>query len=81
MFWEKKLEDWVDGIRNRTTLPLRVQLWNGRRFDFGTPFPQVTVCIPQASSLAYLLRPSLLNLGRAYVEGKIDIEGKVDQII
>ncbi|MBC7573588.1 MAG: class I SAM-dependent methyltransferase [Herminiimonas sp.] len=81
MFWEKKLEDWVDGIRNRAVLPLRVQLWNGRRFDFGTPFPQVTVRIPQASSLAYLLRPSLLNLGRAYVEGKIDIEGKVDQII
>jgi cyclopropane-fatty-acyl-phospholipid synthase len=81
LFWEKTLEHWVDGIRNQAALPLRVQLWNGRRYDFGTPFPQVTVRIPQASSLAYLLRPSLLNLGRAYVEGKIDIEGKVDQII
>ena len=35
MFWERKLEHWVDHIRENAALPLRLQLWNGQRFDFG----------------------------------------------
>ena len=81
MFWEKKLGNWVDSVRERTALPLRLELWNGQQLDFGQHAPQVTVKVPHASALQYLLTPSLFNLGTAYVEGKIDIEGKVNEII
>ena len=82
MFWEAKLQHWVDDIRNRAALPLRLELWNGQRFDFSTASaPEVIVRIPHASSLSYLLTPSLSNLGEAYVEGKIEVEGKLKQII
>lgn len=81
MFWEKKLGNWVDSIRDRTALPLRLELWNGQQLDFGQHAPQVTVRVPHASALSYLLTPSLYNLGRAYVEGKIEVEGRVNEII
>ena len=40
MFWERKLEHWVDHIRENAALPLRLQLWNGRHFDFGKQAPK-----------------------------------------
>jgi cyclopropane-fatty-acyl-phospholipid synthase len=81
VFWEKKLVDWVDQVRAHAGLPLRLELWNGERLDLGPTTPQVTIRIPHASSLSYLFAPSLANLGQAYVEGKIDIEGRVNEII
>jgi len=80
MFWESRLDHWVTQVRHHAALPLRLELWNGKRFDFSQA-PQVTVRVPRASSLPYLLRPSLSNLGTAYVEGKLDIEGRVSEII
>jgi len=81
MFWEKKLENWVDGVRRQAAIPLRLQLWNGQQFDFDQHTPKVTVRVPHASSLPYLLTPSLANLGQAYVEGKLEVEGRVNEII
>ena len=66
MFWEKKLGSWVDSVRNQAALPLRVELWNGQKLDFGKQSPQVTVRVPHASALSYLMTPSLFNLGKAY---------------
>ena len=43
MFWEKKLAAWVEEIRHATALPLRLELWNGRQFDFSDGVPQVAV--------------------------------------
>lgn len=81
MFWEKKLANWVESHRAQSALPLRLQLWNGQQFDLGLHAPQVTVKISQASALSYLLNPSLDNLGLAYVEGKLDVEGRLNAII
>lgn len=81
MFWEKKLVSWVDSIREQAALPLRLELWNGQKVDFGQHVPQVTIKVPHVSALSYLLTPSLFNLGKAYVEGKIEVEGRVNEII
>ncbi|MDP5008891.1 MAG: cyclopropane-fatty-acyl-phospholipid synthase family protein, partial [Glaciimonas sp.] len=86
MLLEKKLQRWVDEVRHRVTLPLRLVLWNGQYYDFSCPdngvfVPEVTIRVPQASALTYLLTPSLSNLGEAYVEGKIEVEGKLKKII
>jgi cyclopropane-fatty-acyl-phospholipid synthase len=81
VFWEKRLGNWVENVRSRSALPLRLELWNGQRLDFGMPAPQVTVKVPSAAALPYLLTPSLSNLGKAYVEGKIDIEGRAREIV
>jgi cyclopropane-fatty-acyl-phospholipid synthase len=81
MFWEKRLNNWINGVRHQAALPLRLQLWNGQEFDFGQHAPQVTVRVPHVSALTYLLTPSLANLGKAYVEGKLEVEGRVHEVI
>ncbi len=82
MFWEKKLTRWVEDVRTRANLPARLVLWSGQQFDFGNfSAPQVTLKVNQASALPLLLDPSLDNLGEAYVKGKIDVEGKLADII
>jgi cyclopropane-fatty-acyl-phospholipid synthase len=81
VFWEKRLEHWVDDVRHQSALPLRLQLWNGRQFDFSQSAPQVTVRVPHVSALSYLLKPSLANLGKAYVEGTLEVEGRVTEVI
>lgn len=81
MFWERRLGNWVDDLRNRAALPLRLELWNGQQLDFGHQTPQVTIRIPHVSALNYLLTPSLFNLGKAYVEGKIEVDGNAKEII
>ncbi len=81
MFWEKKFSQWITRMRHQTVLPLRVILWNGLQFDLAEVTPKVTVRLPGPSSLTYLLNPSLKNLARAYVEGKLHVEGQLQSVI
>src|SRR5690606_41373817 len=80
MFWEKKLESWIDEIRRQAALPLRLELWNGQAYALGEA-PQVTVRVRDASALGYLLKPSLATLGKAYVEGLLDVDGPLGAIV
>jgi cyclopropane-fatty-acyl-phospholipid synthase len=81
MIWEKQLEQWATKIRGQAALPLRLDLWNGQRLQFSNGAPQVIIRVPHVSALKYLLQPSLNSLGEAYVNGKIEVEGKAKAII
>lgn len=74
MFFEKRFLKTIDQIRKRVAVPLRIELWNGRQFDFCT-HPSVTVIIPSSSALRYFISPNLNKLGEAFVEGHIRVEG------
>ena len=81
MFNEIRLSAWSTGVRKNLSLPLRVELWNGQRLDFSPEPPRVTIRIPDAGAVRYLLSPSLYNLGTAYVEGAIDVSGRATDMI
>jgi len=81
MFSALKLSAWSTGLRSQLSLPLRVELWNGERLDFSSDPPRVTIRVPGPSSLRYLLSPTLYNLGRAYVEGALEIRGRAADMI
>jgi cyclopropane-fatty-acyl-phospholipid synthase len=81
MFTEMKLSAWSSGLRSKVSLPLRVELWNGEHIDLSSEPPRVTIRVPHPSSLRYLLSPSLYNLGRAYVEGALEIRGRAADMI
>jgi cyclopropane-fatty-acyl-phospholipid synthase len=74
MFFEKRFLKTIDQIRGRVAVPLRIELWNGRQFDFCSE-PSVTVTIPNSSALRYFISPNLNKLGEAFVEGHIRVEG------
>lgn len=69
----------VDRIRPVEPIPLRLQLWDGRHFDFSQQ-PTVTIAIPKPSALKYFVSPSLGKLGEAFVEGHIRVEGSIHEI-
>jgi cyclopropane-fatty-acyl-phospholipid synthase len=81
VFNQIRLSHWSASVRARPALPLRVILWNGQQLDFSLEPPRVTIRVPRPSSLRYLLSPSLYNLGRAYVEGAIDVSGRAADMI
>ena len=59
---------------------MRVCLWNGTRFDLDIS-PTVTVHVASMAGLRYLINPTLDGLGKGYVEGSIDLEGKVTDVV
>jgi cyclopropane-fatty-acyl-phospholipid synthase len=83
VFNQIRLSAWSAGLRNKLSipLPLRVELWNGQRFDFSPEPPRVTIRVPNPSAVRFLLSPSLYSLGSAYVEGAIEVSGRANDMI
>jgi cyclopropane-fatty-acyl-phospholipid synthase len=79
VFIESRLERLVQQVRNTAAIPLRLQLWNGHRFDLSS-HPTVIITIPKASALRYFISPDLNKLGEAFVEGHIRVEGPIHEI-
>jgi cyclopropane-fatty-acyl-phospholipid synthase len=61
-------------------LPLRLKLWDGKQLDLG-PSPRVTLVVKDPSLVTQLVHPSLDALGAAYVEGRVDLEGPIEDVI
>lgn len=80
MFWEKRLDALVTGLRQRYAIPLRIILWNDLQYDLAEQ-PMVTVRVRDKSALRYILSPSIDNLARAYIEEDIDVTGKLQDIV
>ncbi|MCL2872605.1 MAG: cyclopropane-fatty-acyl-phospholipid synthase family protein [Betaproteobacteria bacterium] len=74
---------WAERLRQRFDLPLLV-CWKGSaglRLCQANTEPRVTIDVRDTSGAAALLSPSLDNLGRAYVEGHLDVTGTVRDIM
>lgn len=79
---KKRLLQWASEIRQRTDLRARLVLWDGQHFDLGRfNVPEVVIHIKEMAAIPYLLGASMSKLGEAYVKGKIDVEGKLSDII
>ena len=79
---ERTLTPWADRLRERLDLPLLVRWQGGGGLRLGWfEQPRVTLEVRDAIGATALLAPSLDNLGRAYVEGHIDVDGRVQDII
>jgi cyclopropane-fatty-acyl-phospholipid synthase len=80
MLLEDRIQRIVEDVGRHNALPLRLKLWDGRAWDL-SPHPKVTVSVPRASAARYLLKPDFSTLGEAVVEGHIEVEGPVREII
>lgn len=76
---ESQIERWIMA-RAGDELPLAIELPSGRRIEMG-PHPTVLLRINSTPAIRTLLNPTLGNLGTAYVEGDIDLEGRIDDIL
>ncbi|KOP57629.1 fatty acid methyltransferase [Pseudomonas coronafaciens pv. porri] len=61
-------------------LPLRLKLWDGYQVDLG-PAPSVTIVIKDPQLVADFTHPSLGLLGSAFVEGRLELEGSISEVV
>lgn len=80
MVLESQIEKMVGELRAGASLPLAIELWNGKRYALGDR-PTVTLRVPAASAVKYLAKADLAALGEAYVEGHIEVEGPIGDAI
>ena len=76
---ESQLERWFVSHAGED-LPLAIELPSGRRIE-KSPGAKVLMRLKSLSSLRTLMNPTLGHLGAAYVEGDIDLEGPIDDIL
>ncbi len=79
MIIESQVEKAIDGLRAHG-LPLTIELWNGKRYQLSGETP-VTLRIPGAGALKYFIGADLAKLGEAYVEGHIDVDGPIREVL
>ncbi len=79
MFWETRFAKFAARLRSHD-IPVTIELWNGTSVALGAA-PTVTLRVRNFAALRCLLDPSLASLGRAYVEGEIDVEGTAADIV
>lgn len=81
MFEQLRLGVLSQQVRQRQAIPLRIELWDGHQVDFSSAAPRVTIRVPSAAALRALFPPSVYRLGKAYVEGLIDVSGRAADMI
>lgn len=79
MFLERRFARMIETLRRNANVPLRLELWNGSRYDLSTD-PTVTIEVPGPSALRYLVPPDLGTLGEAFVEGHIRVRGAISDV-
>ena len=80
MSWASPVDHALSSLKRRVRAPLRVVLWDGREVALSEE-PRVTLRFKHARSARALLRPSLLSLAEAYIEGEADLEGDLREAI
>ena len=75
-----RLTRYLDDLRNRHPLPAMLVLWDGTEVNLGDE-ARVTIRLRDRTALTTLMQPSLESLGNAYVEGRIDVEGPIAEVI
>lgn len=61
-------------------LPVNVEFWNGKHVSLGD-VPKLTLVLRRPAALRALARPGLGKIGRAYVEGDIDIDCDIHDLV
>jgi cyclopropane-fatty-acyl-phospholipid synthase len=77
---EKQVTKYLETLRERRPIPLRVRLWNGSTVELDDA-PQVELRVKDVGAARILLKPSLSALGEAFVEGHVDVDGNIGEII
>jgi cyclopropane-fatty-acyl-phospholipid synthase len=74
------IEQAFESLKSKVSAPLSIELWDGRVFSFGTE-TRVRMKLPKADSIKHLMWPTLGSLAEAYVEGELEIEGPLRDVV
>lgn len=77
---EQQLAHYLEGLKREYKIPLALELWNGRRVDM-VESPRVHLKLKSAAAARVLMKPTMDNLAQAYIEGAIDLDGPISDIV
>ncbi|HRO60652.1 MAG TPA: cyclopropane-fatty-acyl-phospholipid synthase family protein [Burkholderiaceae bacterium] len=77
---EKQVLNFVRQIGRQHPMPLRITLWDGSSTALADD-ARVEVRLNKPGAARYMLKPSLDGLGEAFVEGLIDVDGDIHDVI
>jgi cyclopropane-fatty-acyl-phospholipid synthase len=80
VFWERPLDLALSNLKKRVRAPVRLVLWDGREVSLSED-PRVTVRLKGTRAASAFMRPSLLSLAEAYIDGHADLEGDMNEAI
>src|SRR5258706_5021503 len=80
VFWGNPVESALSSLKSKVSAPVRVVLWDGREVAF-SDVPRVTLRLKDTAAATALMRPTLMSLAQAYIDGKADLEGDVREAI
>jgi cyclopropane-fatty-acyl-phospholipid synthase len=76
------LTPWVAQLKSKANLPVLLHWGEGPGLHLGDfSQPKVEIHVRKAGAIPLLLSPSLESLGQAYVEGLLDVKGRVEDLI
>jgi cyclopropane-fatty-acyl-phospholipid synthase len=61
-------------------LPVRLVFWDGASFDLGSE-PKIAIVLHEPAIVRRLLRGDIDALGAAYVDGRLEVEGRLQDIL
>jgi cyclopropane-fatty-acyl-phospholipid synthase len=80
--WERKVESWLAKKGRALNVPVAVRLWDGREFSLGAAErPKILVSLQNRGAILAILNPSIDGLAESYVNGDIDVEGSLADVI
>ncbi|MFM1991761.1 MAG: cyclopropane fatty acyl phospholipid synthase [Pseudomonadota bacterium] len=77
---ESQVVKYLQSLRSRHPMPVTVALWDGTEVPLGDD-RRVAIRLKSTGAARYLLRPSLDALGEGYVEGHLDVDGPIGDIV
>ena len=77
---ETQVVRYLESLRQRRPLPVTIALWDGTEVALGDQ-RKVGIRLRSTSAARYLLKPSLDALGEGYVEGHLDVDGRIRDIL
>jgi cyclopropane-fatty-acyl-phospholipid synthase len=77
---EQQIIRHLHALSARRPLPARVALWDGTQVPLG-PDARVGIRLNSPGAARYLLHPTLDALGEGYVEGHLDVDGRIDDVM
>jgi cyclopropane-fatty-acyl-phospholipid synthase len=79
---EWRLGTWISKLRSQGVMSLKISLWTGREWGLSDSLGEsVAVRLLSVKAIPKLIEPSLSNLAEAYVEGFIDVDANLPDLI
>ena len=77
---ERQILRYLEAMRSRGEFALEVELWTGTRVALADS-PKVRIRLAGPAAARHLMKPSLDSLGEAFVEGEIEVDGAMRDVI